>query len=76
MPDSTLMETPMDKGGVLVLFSAVGMNLYNWISIENINSILVFFTTLFALGFMYFKFRNEHLTYRKKKDADRQDEAD
>ena len=64
-------------GGFLTTLSALFMNLYNWVSVENINSIVVFCTTVYAAFYMFYKFKNERMMFKKRKrDEENDNESD
>lgn len=76
MSDHHVLETPMDKTGFFAAGMSIFMNIYNWVSMEHINGVLVFCTTVFATIFTYYKFKNERIMYMRNKKKDRKDKID
>lgn len=71
------MENPeFNKGGIISALIAVVMNLYNWLSVDNINSLLVFATTIFAAFYMYYKFKNERMKNKHFKKLKKEDDEE
>lgn len=60
-------------GGTLTVFASIFMNIWNYISQENINFILVVATSIGGLIFLYYKIKHER---KKIKLLDKQLEED
>ena len=72
-----VIEGIEDAGGWTAAATALFMNVYNWVSVENINGVVVFFTSVFAAFFMYYKFKNERMKHQSlKKEKNDQQEND
>lgn len=76
MLDSSIGRT---GGGLSVCLSIV-MNVYNWISVDDINGVVVLITSSFALLFLFFKIKGQILDNKIKKhkleDLEEEDSED
>ena len=58
--EQTLEHNPIaNLGGVTTVFASIFMNIWNYMSLENINFILVFITSIGGLIFLFYKIKHE-----------------
>lgn len=63
-----LTDNPVaDAGGKLAFFGSIFMNIWNWLSFNNINQVFVILTTIGGLIYISLKIYSVLLDIRKKK---------
>lgn len=75
MDNQTAEVSITEAGGILSVLATFLMNIWNWISVKDINEFIVLITGIIGLVYMFFKARQSILDYRmKKKEYERDSE--
>jgi predicted transcriptional regulator len=67
MPTRILDSTEATAGGILTLLSTGFIQLYEYITMENINDVLELFLAIGGAVFLYYKIRGQRLENESKK---------